>query len=493
MHDIDELLVKENLSLKDAMRKLNETSAGILLVVNEKGQLKRTVTDGDLRRLLLQNRTLTDALSRLPDVKPKVVHEDASETLAMDRMNELEVDHLPEVDVNGKPVYLWRRKDIHSKIFLSPPHMGELENEYVQEAFASNWIAPLGPNVDAFEKEMAEYLGVASAVAVISGTAAIHLALCVLNIKAGDYVLCSDLTFIASANPILYQGAHPVFIDSEPDTWNMSPVALDKAFHEMKKRGLSLPKAVIVVNIYGQSADYDTLCSICDRHNVPIIEDAAESLGATYKHQASGTLGKIGIYSFNGNKILTTSGGGMLVSNDNDLIKKACFLSTQAREATLHYEHRVLGYNYRMSNILAGIGRGQMHVLAKRVQARRRIFQYYKKNLSHISAIQWMPEAEYGYATRWLSVMLLDQDETSLTPEKIINYFSGRNIELRHVWKPMHLQPLFSGCLFYNHEKNQSISENLFKQGVCLPSGSNLTQADQDRIIEILTELFMRS
>jgi len=373
----------------------------------------------------------------------------------------------------------------HPRIFLSPPHMSGREETYIREAFASNWIAPLGPHVTAFEKEVAAYAGVKGALAVSSGTAAIHLALRLLGVGQGDIVFCSSLTFIGSVNPVLYLGATPVFIDSEPNSWNMSPVALEKAFLWAEKAG-KRPKAVIIVDLYGQSADFDSLLAICNCYGVPVVEDAAEAMGSTYKGKACGTLGKFGIYSFNGNKIITTSGGGMLLSDDTEALEKALFWATQARDKAPWYQHSEMGYNYRMSNIVAAIGRGQLTVLDERVKARREVFQRYKEALGDIPGVRFMPEASYGQANRWLTVMTLDSNYTSITPMQIIKTLEAENIEARPVWKPMHLQPLFAGCMYFTHEEGISISDQLFNSGVCLPSGSSLSIDDQQRVIQII-------
>lgn len=372
-----------------------------------------------------------------------------------------------------------------SRIHLSSPHMSGFEQQFINQAFDSNWIAPIGPNIDAFERELAEFVGVNGALALNSGTAAIHLALKLLNVTQGDTVFCSSLTFVASANPILYEGANPVFIDSEPESWNMSPIALEKAFIDFADK-LDLPKAVIVVNLYGQSADMDEIKRICDQYNVPIIEDAAESLGATYKDKASGTIGKYGIFSFNGNKIITTSGGGMLVSNDLEGIEKARFMSSQSRDVAVHYQHSEIGYNYRMSNISAGIGRGQLKVLEDRVSARRNVFQMYSDSLSVLDGIQFMPEFVMGRSTRWLTALTVEPDICGLEPGSIINALSRLNIEARPVWKPLHLQPLFKNNKFYSHLLGGSISEIFFNNGICLPSGSNLSKNDINRIIQCI-------
>lgn len=371
------------------------------------------------------------------------------------------------------------------RIYLSPPHMSGREQQYIQGAFDSNWVAPLGPNVDAFEAEVAAYVGVKGAAALSSGTAAIHLALDLLNIGRGDLVFCSTLTFVASANPILYLGAEPVFIDSEPDTWNMSPQALQRAFSVAARTG-RLPKAVIIVNLYGQSAKMKELTSICDQYGVPIIEDAAESLGSTYAGQQSGTFGKFGVYSFNGNKIITTSGGGMLVSNDLELLQKARFYATQARDHALHYQHSEKGYNYRMSNLLAGVGRAQLQVLNERVDARRAVFTRYEEALAGIPGLSFMPELAHTRSNRWLTTLTVNEREAGTTSLDILQALAEENIEARPVWKPLHMQPLFSGLRYYAHEEGVSISEGLFARGICLPSGSSMTIEEQTRVTECI-------
>lgn len=375
----------------------------------------------------------------------------------------------------------------NSKIYLSPPHMSGNEQDLIKEAFETNWIAPLGPHVDAFEQEVASFVGKKAAVAVVSGTAAIHLSLALLDIKSGDKVFCSSLTFVASANPILYQGAEPVFIDSEPETWNMSPHALERAMEEYYLQN-NLPKAVIVVNLYGQSAKMDEIIEICDRFEVPIVEDAAESFGSTYKGKPSGSFGKYGVFSFNGNKIITTSGGGMLVSDDEEAIERARFLATQARDQASHYQHSQMGYNYRMSNILAGLGIAQLQVLELRVAARRKIFNRYQKELGTLPGVTFMPELEQTKTNRWLSALTIDEELTSVSVKQILTHLEKNNIEARQVWKPLHLQPLFEENKYFPHSNEESISDNLFNTGICLPSGSNLTEDDQTRVIEQFKE-----
>ena len=366
----------------------------------------------------------------------------------------------------------------HKKIYLSPPHLNGEEIDFIKDAIDSNWIAPLGPHVDAFESEVADYVGVKQAAALSSGTAALHLALEMLGVQKGDHVFCSDLTFVASANAIRYLNAIPVFIDAEPTSWNMSPSALEKAFESV------LPKAVIVTDIYGQSADYKLIAEICDKHQTPIIEDAAESLGAEYNRKKCGSFGEMAILSFNGNKIITTSGGGMLLTDRSEFVLKAKKLSTQSREEALHYEHAQVGYNYRLSNILAALGRAQLKSLDQYVEKRREIFNYYYNNLKNVEGIRFMPEIENGKSTRWLSVVLMENINHDKI-EDIIRSFSEENIEVRPIWKPMHLQPVFEDASFY-YNSQKPISASLFEHGLCLPSGSDLSKNDLNRIIELL-------
>ncbi|MFC4735413.1 aminotransferase class I/II-fold pyridoxal phosphate-dependent enzyme [Bacillus daqingensis] len=369
-------------------------------------------------------------------------------------------------------------------IYLSPPHLGGTEADYVGEAFRDNWIAPVGPHIKSFEEEMAAYCGIKRAVALSSGTAAIHLALHVLGIGKGDRVYCSTLTFVASANPILYQQAEPVFIDSDSKTWNMSPEVLERALKFDAARG-KLPKACIVVNLYGQSADMKPIIQLCRKYGVYIIEDAAESLGAVYQSSFSGTLGDIGVFSFNGNKIITTSGGGMLVTERTDWADQAVYLATQAKEAAEHYEHTQYGYNYRMSNISAGIGRGQLRVLNRRVNEKRTVYQRYAESGLPFS---YMPEASYGKATRWLTAALLPEN---VLPVPFIQKLRGERIEARRVWKPLHMQPLFKHADSFLHES--SIAEKLFHRGICLPSGTAMTASIQQEVISIMEEYFQQS
>ena len=362
------------------------------------------------------------------------------------------------------------------RIYLSPPDVGPDERALLLDAFDSNWIAPLGPHVDAFERELAGAAGVAHAAALSSGTAALHLALLLLGVGEGDEVYTSTLTFAATANAITYVGAEPVFIDVDPDTWTLCPRSLARELEAAASRG-KLPKAVITVDLYGQCADFDAIAAACDPYAIPIVEDAAEALGATYKGRPAGSLGQFGVFSFNGNKIITTSGGGVLVSEDGEAISRARFLASQAKEPELHYEHQVVGYNYRLSNLLAALGRGQLANLEQKVSRRREINQRYRESLGDL--LEFMPEAPYGRSTCWLSVGLLPEDSPH-APTELIHSLAESNIEARPVWKPMHLQPVFAKA----RSVGGQVAADLFARGCCLPSGSSLSSDEQDRVVE---------
>lgn len=377
-----------------------------------------------------------------------------------------------------------------SKIWLSSPHIGENEIKYINSAFESNWIAPLGPNVDAFEYSIQQNLGVAHAAALSSGTAAIHLALILLDVKLNDYVFCQSMTFSASANPILYQGAIPVFIDSEKDTWNMDPELLREALKDAKNKN-KLPKAIIPVHLYGMPSKIVEIVEIANEYEVPVIEDSAESIGSYISNKQCGTFGKFGVLSFNGNKIITTSGGGALISADQNLIQKARFLATQARDPAPHYQHSHIGYNYRLSNILAGIGRGQLEVLNDRIKARRDNFKLYHKYFTEINIkgfnIQFQEEPINYFSNRWLTCIIIDpMTNAGITREDIRKEMEFENIETRPLWKPMHQQPIFQNSQKYIN----GVSDTLFEQGLCLPSGSNLVHSDFERIFNCLDRIF---
>lgn len=369
------------------------------------------------------------------------------------------------------------------RIFLSSPHMGGKELSYINEAFETNWVAPLGKNVDEFENEIAKYTHIENAVALSSGTSAIHLGLKYLGVKENDYVFCSDLTFSASCNPILYEKAIPVFIDSD-ESWNMSPKALQEAFDWAEKEN-KLPKAVIVVDLYGQSAKWDEIITICNKYNVPILEDAAEALGCTYKGKHCGSFGEIGVYSFNGNKIITTSGGGMAVCHKKEARDKMFFWATQSRENEKYYHHKEIGYNYRMSNICAGIGRGQMEVLDKRVEKKNLIYQIYKEAFKDLP-VEMMMELPDTKPTHWLSCFVINK-ESKVTPLELIDALGKENIESRFIWKPMHMQPIFSDNKYFDDKET---GKEIFERGLCLPSDTKMTEAEQRRIIDIISDCF---
>jgi dTDP-4-amino-4,6-dideoxygalactose transaminase len=371
------------------------------------------------------------------------------------------------------------------RIWLSSPNMGGGEIKYVNEAFESNWIAPLGPNVDGFEQDLQSYLDIRSAVALCSGTAAIHLALILLGIKQNDEVLVSSFTFSATVNPVIYQKAIPIFIDCEKDTWNMDPELLEEAIKDRMRKGKRL-KAILLVHLYGMPAKMDEIMRIANKYEIPVIEDAAEALGSSYKDQKLGTFGKFGILSFNGNKIITTSGGGALISNDKNAVKKARFLATQSRDDAPHYQHSEIGYNYRMSNVLAGIGRGQMEILEERIEQKRNINKWYKSILDGVDGISLLKEADNNnYSNFWLTTVLIDERRTGFDREKLRLAFENENIEARPLWKPMHLQPVFKKYSGFINET----SENLFNTGLCLPSDSNIDDDDKNRIERILLQM----
>ena len=371
------------------------------------------------------------------------------------------------------------------RLYLSPPDIGQAERAYVQEAFDTNWIAPIGPHLDAFEKEFAAKVGAKHAVAVSSGTAALHLALRGVGVGAGDEVLCASMTFVASASPITFLGAKPVFIDSEEKSWNMDPALVAETIVRKAKAGRA-PRAVVLVHLYGQAADFNPVRDVCAQHGVALVEDAAEALGATYHGKAPGSLGRAGIHSFNGNKIITTSGGGMLVTDDAALAATARHWSTQARDAAPHYEHTTLGYNYRLSNVCAAIGRGQLQDLDKKVARRREHFAVYAKAFADLPGVAMQPEAPWGKSTRWLTCLTIDPKIAGTDRERVRLALEAADIECRPLWKPMHLQPVFRQA----EKVGGSVSENLFEYGLCLPSGSGMSDEDRGRVIEIVQKSF---
>ncbi|HAC15191.1 MAG TPA: pyridoxal phosphate-dependent aminotransferase [Bacteroidetes bacterium] len=367
------------------------------------------------------------------------------------------------------------------KIWLSPPHMSGKESDFIQEAFDTNWIAPLGPHVNHFEQELATYCGTKGAVVLSSGTAAIHLALITLDVQPCDLVICQSFTFSATANPIKYLGAEPVFVDSESKTWNMCPDSLELAIKTLPKK----PKAIIPVHLYGMPADMTRINKIAAHYEIPVLEDAAEALGSTHNGFRCGSLGKFGVLSFNGNKIITTSGGGALLSDDLDALQHVRFLATQARDKAPHYQHSHVGYNYRMSNVLAGLGRAQLEILPERIKSRRQNYEYYLETLGTQSGISFMTEPDGYFSNRWLTTILIDPEKTGgITTNHIRETLEADNIESRPLWKPMHVQPIFEGTKFFGNQ----VSESLFEQGLCLPSGSSLTSDELSRITDIIID-----
>ncbi|MBP1715113.1 MAG: pyridoxal phosphate-dependent aminotransferase, partial [Deltaproteobacteria bacterium] len=372
-----------------------------------------------------------------------------------------------------------------NRIYLSPPHLDGRERSLLLEALKANWITTLGPEVEAFERELCEKIGIRDAVALTSGTAGLHMALLVAGVGRGDTVLCSDLTFAATANAVVYCGALPVFIDSARETWNMDAALLSEELKEGAEKG-TLPKAVIAVDLYGQSADYDALCEICDQYGIPLIEDAAEALGSQYKGSFTGKFGAMGVFSFNGNKIITTSGGGMLVSDHEKYIRKARFLSAQARDPAPHYEHSQIGYNYRLSNLLAAVGRGQLERLDEKVKKKRAVNEFYRKALENLPGIEFMPEAPYGRSNCWLTVISISPEKFGRDREGVRLALEAENIETRPVWKPMHLQPVFKYC----RRRGGEVNEDLFRRGLCLPSGTQMQGEDLERVVQGIKKCF---
>ncbi|MCF0042339.1 DegT/DnrJ/EryC1/StrS family aminotransferase [Dyadobacter fanqingshengii] len=374
---------------------------------------------------------------------------------------------------------------MEKRIWLSPPHMGGTEMTYIQQAFESNWIAPVGTNVTAFEKQIAEFIGFGHVAALSSGTAALHLALVMLGVGKGDVVICQSLTFAASANPVVYQGGIPVFVDSEPHTWNICPDALEQAIKQCFNKGKK-PKAIIIVHLYGMPARIGEILALCNYYDIPLIEDAAEALGSEYRGRKAGSFGTFGIFSFNGNKIITTSGGGVLWSADSEVINKAKFLAAQARDPAPHYEHSVIGYNYGLSNVSAGIGRGQMEVLKTRIAQRRAIYDFYQKALQNLPGLSFQNESAECFSNRWLTALSFDFQQSGISPEMLMAELESRNIESRHLWKPMHLQPVFRDALYFGG----TVAEQLFQTGICLPSGSSLLPGDLEQVRDAIIEHF---
>lgn len=475
-------------TLRQALTALETCSVKLCVVVDESQRVLRTITDGDIRRALLQGANLEAIVMDLPGRVPVTMPEGTRQADLAKELNARCIDAIVLIDDNGRATGLADRRSLTKTLFLSPPHIGDSEASYVQLAFDENFVAPAGSNLIAFETALSRVSGRRHALAVSSGTAALHLALRVLDIEPGDRIYVSDLTFIASVQPILYERATPVLIDAAPISWNMSPDALGRALARDAAAG-TLPKAIIVVHLYGQSADMASIMSLANQYDVPVVEDAAESLGASYGNRASGSHGLLSIYSFNGNKIITTSGGGALVSDRADLIARAQKLATQGRDSFDHYQHSEIAYNYRMSNVLAGIGRGQLEVLESRVAARRAVHDKYVNGLTDIPGIGFQQELPDSHGNRWLTVITLDPDLVPLHAYQLMRALKASGIETRPSWKPMQMQPLLFGATFEPHTEDEAISISLFLRSLCLPSGSAMTQSEQDGVIAALRDV----
>lgn len=485
---IKDYLLNEHSTIRETLVVLDSAPNNLGLIVRENGRLLRTISDGDVRRALLAGTSLDKNISQVPGRDPIYALNGTSNEELISIMNQERVNAIVLVDDQGRPLSIQNWRELSCQILLSPPHIGETERGYVQNAFNDNWIAPAGPNLDAFESRLSKISSHKYAVAVSSGTAGLHLALRALNLHKTKTVYVSDKTFVASAMPILYEGLAPVFIDSEPGTWNMAPQALERRLFKDKKLG-TLPGAIIIVHLYGQSARMKEIMDIADSYSIPVIEDAAESLGANYDRQPSGAHGLISVYSFNGNKIITTSGGGAVVTSDSKLAEQVRSLSTQGRDPAEHYQHSKVAYNYRMSNILAGVGLGQLDVLSERVEQRRNIFSRYKDALQSMPGIEFQQDAPQSEGNRWLTVINLDPDCFNIHVYQLIRRLKKYGIETRPSWKPMHMQPLFVNNEFEPFDTDAPVSTSLYLRSLCLPSGSSMGRSDQDRVIDVLSSI----
>lgn len=481
-------IIQPETSIRDAMRILDRSKVKLCVVTGATGRVVRTLTDGDVRRALLAGASFDTPVGNLPFTAPITFPAGTSAEVLLQAMKEHSIHAVVLIDREDLPVDIVARTSLENAILLSPPHMGSGEVDLIQQAFDDNWVAPAGPHLARFEDALKAVSGRQHALALSSGTAGLHLALRVLDVRPGDRIYVSDLTFVASLQPILYEGATPVLIDAEPVGWNMSPNALRRKLASDAETG-DLPAAIIVVHLYGQSADMAAIMSVAGQYGIPVIEDAAESLGASYHNKASGGHGLLSVYSFNGNKIITTSGGGALVSDRGDLIDRARNLSQQGRDAAEHYQHSRIAYNYRMSNILAGIGIAQIGQLPDRVARRRAVFDRYRAGLSDLHGIRFQAELSGGRGTRWLTVIDIDPDRISRHPYQFMRRLRSQGVETRPAWKPMHMQPLCHGMTLVPHEPEELVSAGLFLRSLCLPSGSSLTQADQDRVIAAIRKV----
>ena len=488
--DINASKVSLSDTIRFTMAKLEVLQLKLCVVCDAMGRVVRIVTDGDVRRFLLAGGTMDDLLVALPEKKPILALHGTPDAELLDAMVNNDINAILLVDKVGAPVRICSRASLDKKILLSPPHLGDREMRHVQEAFDSNWIAPAGPNLTIFENNLVKNTGHQHVLAVSSGTAALHLALRVLDISASDRVYVSDLTFIASVQPILYENAVPVFIDSEPSSWNMSPIALERKLMKDQASG-DLPAAIIVVHLYGQVADMPAIMRVADKYEIPVIEDAAESLGATIDNKPCGSSGTLSAFSFNGNKMITTSGGGALASNSYKLIERARNLATQGRDPAEHYQHSAISYNYRMSNVLASIGIGQLDVLADRVMRRREIFELYRQGLMGNIGFSFQQDTPNSFGCRWLTVVEFNPDIIDLHPYQIMRRLSQFGIETRPAWKPMHMQPLCSEYEFEPHSEEHVVSSSLFLRALCLPSGSAMLNTDVERVVSSIENVIL--
>jgi dTDP-4-amino-4,6-dideoxygalactose transaminase/CBS domain-containing protein len=482
-YEIHKYQISDKSTLIDVLELLNLSEIKIVLIKNEAGQLIRTITDGDIRRAILNGTKLDAPISKLPNKSPITAQIDSSESMIREKMSENNIYTVVLTDNEQKPVALANTDKIQSLTYLSPPHLGSSEISYMMDAIDNNWVAPAGPHLKTFEHYLAKTVDRKYSCALSSGTAAIHLGLRALDIKQSDIVYVSDLTFAASLQPILYQNAQPILIDSEPSSWNMAPSALKRTLSRDKKLDL-LPKAIIVVHVYGQIAEMQKIMAIAAEYNIPVIEDAAESLGAQVDYPKDYKKPLLSTYSFNGNKIITTSSGGAVATDDETLRNKIEKLATQGRDAAEHYQHSTIAYNYRMSNLLAGIGIGQLEVLKKRVDRRIEIYERYKSNFSEYRGIDFQQNSPNTVGNRWLSVIKFDPKLIDVHPYRVMRKLRTFGIETRPSWKPMHLQPLCRDFEFIPYSDTQVVSSDLFFTGLCLPSGSSMSNEDVDYVID---------
>ena len=488
INNIDDYCLNHESTIIDGLKALNAVEIKLAIVVDDNGSIIRTLSDGDIRRAMVSGFALDTKLVELKFESPITVPFDANENEVKSLMATNNVQTIVKVDEVRAPVSIVASVGRLGFTYLSPPHLGSNEIQYFMDAIEDNWVAPVGPNLQKFEKDLAQIVDKKHACAVASGTAAIHLALRAIGVNDGDRVYVSDLTFVASLQPILYQRAEPVLIDCEPDTWNMSPEALGRALEFDNIRN-SLPKAIVLVHIYGQLADIEKISSIATEYGIPIIEDAAESLGATYDSNVSANKSLITTVSFNGNKIITTSSGGAVLTDDEELDAKIRHLATQGRDRAEHYQHSEIAYNYRMSNLLAGIGIGQLEVLGDRVQRRVEIFNRYKNGFSNVKGVSFQNETKGSRGNRWLTVLKFDPDLIQIHPYKLLRQLKSYGIETRPCWKPMHLQPLCKHFEFFSHSKSSAVSTEIYFTSLCMPSGSAMNDVEVDFVIEKTLEI----